>query len=419
MAYVPTKAPLKPLQIRKYIQHTGLGVFEVTEIFDPNTGLGKSIFKKIAKAVTKVVKVVTRPAAVLVRASTAIVAQAVGLKTLAKEIGGNTISKSVLKTAGTIIDVAAIAVGAVVAAPFVATGISAAAGAVGSAASAAAGWVSTAAGNVASALGLKKVAPALLKKAVGLIASGKKAPSHAELTPTEQAQVAEAGLTAAQYDALVTQQQALVARLTNLIRSGQAVPAFTELSADEQSCTNQADYDALIPQLRANVAAERTTDNITPPVTPPVAPPLPLGADPNTWGPKPPITPAIVQPALGPIPSDIQPPISGPGPTYQPSGPGPTTEEQAQATTANPYFSYTEAQLAAEQKAIDDAILYRQSKGLSAGGSFPDMPLIQLYAQRALLMAAYTPILIKKYGLYAAGGLGLILAASMLSHKKK
>ena len=81
-------------------------------------------------------------------------------------------------------------------------------------------------------------------------------------------------------------------------------------------------------------------------------------------------------------------------------------------TTSNPYLSYTELQLQTEKAAIDAAIALRLSKGLSL--DYPDMPLIELYTKKALVMAALTPLLIKKYGLYAAGGLTLFLVVKIL-----
>jgi len=83
----------------------------------------------------------------------------------------------------------------------------------------------------------------------------------------------------------------------------------------------------------------------------------------------------------------------------------------------NPYAGYTEAQLKAEAAAVDSAIAYRQSKGLSTG--YQDMTLVALLQKKALIMAALTPILIKKYGLYAAGGLTALLVVKILMRQRK
>ena len=88
------------------------------------------------------------------------------------------------------------------------------------------------------------------------------------------------------------------------------------------------------------------------------------------------------------------------------------------ASSDNPYSTFSEKQLSVEKANIDGAIAYRQSKGL-AGGGYEDMSLITLYSNRALLMAAYTPILIKKYGLYTAGALAIFLTVKILLRRRK
>jgi len=76
------------------------------------------------------------------------------------------------------------------------------------------------------------------------------------------------------------------------------------------------------------------------------------------------------------------------------------------------YASMSEEQLRAELASVEEATAYRISKGLSAG--YQDFTLLELVKKKALIMAALTPILIKKYGLYAAGGLTALLIVKIL-----
>lgn len=340
--------------------------------YDPAEGMGfklkikmpKITIKKPLQSVANVVKAVVRPVEVVARATTAVAAQSIGLKNLASDIGGNTISKDVLKTAGTVVQVAGAAVGAVVAAPAIAAGASAVAGGVASAASAVAGVVASGASAVYSAVGggalVKKLAPQVLAS----LMKGQKAPAYSELPAEEQA-----GMTQAEYDALVKEQEAIALK--------------------------QSEEAAKLPPPEVPV---NNSTVVTPPsvggqvMTKPARERKPR---PSTMKPMTPDTGAVA-------------------PTYS----IPRESAQQEQGPANPFLFYTEAQLAAEKQAVEQAILYRQSKGLSADGDYRDMTLVQLYAKKALIMAAYTPILIKKYGLYAAGGLALILAVSMGRRKK-
>lgn len=341
--------------------------------YDPAEGMGKIkikikkpkiTIKKPLQSVANVVKAVVRPVEVVARATTAVAAQAVGLKNLASDIGGNTISSSVLKSAGTAVQIAGAAVGAVVAAPVLAAGASAVAGGVASAASAVAGAVASGASTVYTAVGggalIKKLAPQVL---AGLM-KGQKPPAYNELPAEEQA-----GMTQAEYDALVKEQEAIALR--------------------------QSEAAAQMPLPSAPIVQSAVT-----------FPPI-IGQD-------------MTKPVRDRRPKTstmlpMTPATGGTAPTY--SAPREAAQQTQEQGPANPFLFYTEAQLAAEKQAVEQAILYRQSKGLSADGDYRDMTLVQLYAKKAMIMAAYTPILIKKYGLYAAGGLAVILAVSMTRKK--
>lgn len=166
---------------------------------------------------------------------------------------------------------------------------------------------------------------------------------------------------------------------------GLLAPKYEELTEEQQQAMTQEEYDALVRKQEA-IAAKQSEAAAKIPEVPPVAQVTPVA----------PTTPALVTPA---IPALVTPP--------QPE------------VAINPFLFMSEEQLAAEKRAVEDAILFRQSRGLSAYGEYKDLTLLQLYAKRAMIMAAYTPILIKKYGLYAAGGFGVILAASMLRNKRR
>ena len=204
-----------PAQFGEYDPHAGMGGFSFKKLFK----VTKKSFqpKTILKVAASVVHAAIRPVEVVARATTAVALQSVGLKTLAKEVGGNTISKGVLKTSGTIVDVAAVVVAGVVAAPFVAAGAAAVAGGVASAATAVAGAVGSVAGGTGT------LVAGLAKKAYGLLAGGGKAPAHSELSAEEQAAISPTD-----YAALIEQQAALVASgAVNQTISGVLTPAVT------------------------------------------------------------------------------------------------------------------------------------------------------------------------------------------------
>jgi hypothetical protein len=300
--------------------------------YDPAEGMGKFKLKiKVPKVIKKIAKVVTVPVRAAVSSAISVVSPKIA-HALTPEI-----SKKDFQHIGKIGDVAAVAAGAVIAAPVIAAGASAIGGAVASGASSLYGAI-TGGGALT-----KTLAPKLLSS----IMSGHKVPTYQEQPAEVQQQ-----MTQTEYDALVAQQQA---------------------TADAASITAAA-----IPQVlptSPRIEASPITAAIT---STPMTPMAPTGA---------------IQPATG-------------------------TEEQGTPESENPFLSYSEEQLAAEKQAVEAAISYRQSKGLSADGDYKDMTLVQLYAKKALIMAAYTPILMKKYGLYAAGGLGLLGAIYLLNKKK-
>lgn len=338
--------------------------------YDPMEGMGKfslkKVVKKAGKVVSKVSKVVTIPVRAAASSAISIVSPKVA-HALTPEI-----SKRDFEHIGKVGDVVAIAAGAVIAAPVIAAGASAVAGAVASGVSSVAGLV-TGGGSIAKTLGAK---------VLSTLMSGKKAPQYAELSAEEQQ-----GISQADYAALVAQQEA--AANAQSIQAAQipAVPVTTDT-----------------PQVTTPVIA---TTQAT--VAPTVTAPAPIVAQPTS------MTPQGVYAA--------QPSASVTEEGEEEATATPTTKRSKKSTgesteAGNPFLTYSEDQLAAELKAVDSAISYRQSKGLSAEGSYQDMTLVQLYAKRALIMAAYTPILMKKYGLYAAivGGAGL---AWYLSKKRK
>jgi hypothetical protein len=140
---------------------------------------------------------------------------------------------------------------------------------------------------------------------------------------------------------------------------------------------------------------------------------------------------------LGPLGSKILGKILGGGapPAYQDLSPAEqssvspddysaaVSEAQSQAVAAsgvkqrggNPYLGMDEATLAAAKAQVENQIAQRQSMGL---GGYADMDLTQLIKEKALIMEAYTPLLIKKYGLWAAGGLGAVLLIMLVSGRK-
>lgn len=174
-------------------------------------------------------------------------------------------------------------------------------------------------------------------------------------------------------------------KILERVVGGLLAPKYEELAAEGQAGMTQKEYDALVKEQEALVAQQAAEAAAKLPATP-VATPSPT--DPNKMVATLPGTPGAPVVPL-------------------------------EAGAINPFLFMSEEQLAVEKRAVEDAIMYRQSRGLSAFSDYRDFPLLQLYAKRAMIMAAYTPILIKKYGLYAAGGLGVILAASMLRNKKR
>jgi hypothetical protein len=140
---------------------------------------------------------------------------------------------------------------------------------------------------------------------------------------------------------------------------------------------------------------------------------------------------------LGPLGSKILGKVLGGGtpPAYQDLSPAEQSsvspgdysaavnEAQSQAVAAsgvkqsggNPYLGMDEATLAAAKAQVENQIAQRQSMGL---GGYADMDLTRLIKEKALIMEAYTPLLIKKYGLWAAGGLGAVLLIMLVSGRK-
>jgi len=218
----------------------------------------------------------------------------------------------------------------------------------------------------------------------------------------------------------------LQSKLKKLIASGQPVPRYSELYQEERLATTEAEYNYYVKSIGGTFAEIKAEVQSTP-----IVAPMPVTAQ------------IITQPeAIIPLKSE---PIQVTTPTVQEIVPTPTAQEivptpkiapesvqvspalapmfplakVAEETANNPFLFMTEEQLIAEKEAVDSAILYRQSQGLSATGEYKDMTLVELFAKRALIMAAYTPILIKKYGLYAVMGLGLILFISMSRRNRK
>lgn len=129
----------------------GLGY--VPEFDDGDYGLGWSI-KKPFGSKKSVFNQVFKVAAAPVRIASAVALQTVGLKKIAGQVGGDAISKNLLKSIGQATQTAAGIAGAVIAAPVVAAGVSAAAGAIGTAVT---GIVGAAPGIVGSAAAAKSL----------------------------------------------------------------------------------------------------------------------------------------------------------------------------------------------------------------------------------------------------------------------
>ena len=152
-----------------------------------------------------------------------------------------------------------------------------------------------------------------------------------------------------------------------------------------------ADTDAALPEARAAVAAAKAA------YKPPV---LESEELPDTFGQVPAASDTIISPTAEPLP------VAAPAQVVI-----------AAATSVNPYEGFSEAQLRAELAAIDSAVAVRTSKGLSAG--YEDLTIIDLLQKKALIVSALTQILIKKYGLYAAGGLVALLVIKILLRRSK
>jgi len=174
-------------------------------------------------------------------------------------------------------------------------------------------------------------------------------------------------------------------KILERVAGGLLAPKYEELAAEEQAGMTQEEYDALVKEQEALVAQQAAEAAAKLPATP-VA--TPSSTDPNKMVATLPGTPGAPVVPL-------------------------------EAGAINPFLFMSEEQLAVEKRAVEDAIMYRQSRGLSAFSDYRDFPLLQLYAKRAMIMAAYTPILIKKYSLYAVGGLGIVLLVSMNRRNRK
>ena len=148
--------------------------------------------------------------------------------------------------------------------------------------------------------------------------------------------------------------------------------------------------DAALPEARVAAAAAKAA------YKPPV---LESEELPDTFGRVPPASDTIISPAAEPLP------------------PVPAQVVVAVTPSVNPYEGYSEAQLRAELVAIESAVADRISKGLSAG--YDDLTIIALLQRRALIISALSQILIKKYGLYAAGGLAALLVIKNLLRRSK
>ena len=109
----------------------------------------KKPFGSKKSVLNQVFKVVTAP----VKIASAVALQTVGLKHLAGQVGGDAISKNLLKSIGQVTQSAVGVAAAVIAAPVVVGGVAAAAGAVASGVSAAAGAIGAAVSAVGSTVG--------------------------------------------------------------------------------------------------------------------------------------------------------------------------------------------------------------------------------------------------------------------------
>ena len=202
------------------------------------------------------------------------------------------------------------------------------------------------------------------------------------------------------------------------IRVGYAAPAQTGWlrSQDPEQGAAQMAVNAMSPAVKAAESALATTDAALPAARAAAASakaaykPLVLESEelPETFGQVPAASDTVIRPLINPARPDII--IVGPGVVtpFQPIVPA--------TPTVNPYSSLSEAQLRAELAAVESAVYARQSKGLSAG--YEDLTIIDLLQKKALIMAALTPILIKKYGLYAAGGLTALLIVKILIRRR-
>lgn len=161
----------------------------------------KSIFRQAARVVTAPAKLVALP-----------VLQAVGLKTVARELNDGLIRQKDLEAAGKVVQIAGAVVGAVVAAPIIAGAVSSAAGAVG--------------GVAAKGAALLGKAGPLAGKVLSGLKSGKP-PKYQELSSEERSSVSEE-----EYQNLIAEQQAALAEAAR-----QAVPAVIPSSIVSQPLT--------------------------------------------------------------------------------------------------------------------------------------------------------------------------------------
>lgn len=86
----------------------------------------------------------------------------------------------------------------------------------------------------------------------------------------------------------------------------------------------------------------------------------------------------------------------------------------AAANPKDPYANMTEAELEAEKTRVDSAISAVNS---GMGIEYSGESLTKLLEQRAMIMYHLTPMLVKKYSLYAAAGLGGLLLVMLVAKK--